>query len=686
MQKKELSALSFVRELTPQMIITPANYTPCRWDYSDHYYYSADVDGSTGEEILIINLYSLDTMLFVTRFFTDGARWFQIDGSGKLSTASLHNYNLVNWRRNHFYPIDSYCDGIIHQFFIYRGTEYLTSDDLKHYEGIDLVVRLCDKVRAAQNDEKFRRRRASIENELREVKEPPQAFFDWIDQTVMAFSQYLFVEMDGKKREVTAHCSCCGNQVKIPKPRIGDITECPACKAQCRVKSYKRFLSSYGFEDACRVSYVQPLSGNRFCIHDFDVRRRYIGGAAKRKNDPVSVRPKQIIWEQKRTIFRFGAKGGIEFSKAFEPARDSRLGDWQRSESDCTQRGFIFPDTLNGIFKNAPCFKAWHLDYNRISSVVEGISADDLYRTSLKIACLHNVVEAGLTRLARDIIIASVSFNLESKKGALRKALDITKDDLRILQAINPDEEEFRMYRAYKRSGRKIIREDLVDFFKIAQLMNLSEHDMKTILKRSSLHQWNRFVEQNFPHFRTDASAPRYRNFKHDYEDYISAALKLRYDLTDRNVLYPKNLKHAHDAATEIVTDKEFKKGELPEIAKQYHSYKKFCFEDENFILTPPKRHADLKWEGKLLNHCVASYAKNIAKGNTIILFIRRKSEPDRPYFTLNIAPKTYKQIQCRGQRNCDYPPEVAEFMKKWRKEVITPLKKEEKKCQKATS
>ena len=43
-----------------------------------------------------------------------------------------------------------------------------------------------------------------------------------------------------------------------------------------------------------------------------------------------------------------------------------------------------------------------------------------------------------------------------------------------------------------------------------------------------------------------------------------------------------------------------------------------------------------------------------------MIFFIRRKEEPEKPYYTLEWHGKV---VQCRGSHNCDMTPEVKAFV-----------------------
>ena len=60
----------------------------------------------------------------------------------------------------------------------------------------------------------------------------------------------------------------------------------------------------------------------------------------------------------------------------------------------------------------------------------------------------------------------------------------------------------------------------------------------------------------------------------------------------------------------------------------------------------------DIIAEGAKLSHCVGGYAAKHANGRTTILFIRKKTDPDTPYFTLEIDVETGKIRQCYGYKN----------------------------------
>ena len=67
--------------------------------------------------------------------------------------------------------------------------------------------------------------------------------------------------------------------------------------------------------------------------------------------------------------------------------------------------------------------------------------------------------------------------------------------------------------------------------------------------------------------------------------------------------------------------------------------------------------------EGEEQNNCVAGYAERHADGRTIIMVLRKCSEPRVPWHTVEIDPETLACRQCYAAHNRARTPEAAEFM-----------------------
>src|SRR5699024_484107 len=95
-------------------------------------------------------------------------------------------------------------------------------------------------------------------------------------------------------------------------------------------------------------------------------------------------------------------------------------------------------------------------------------------------------------------------------------------------------------------------------------------------------------------------------------------------------------------------------------------SYKGLEDEVKGYKLIVPNDSDDLVYEGNLLQHCVASYVKNVANNKTRILFLREEEKEDEPLVTVEI--KEDKVVQARGHSNRVIYPEELEALKSFAK------------------
>lgn len=174
------------------------------------------------------------------------------------------------------------------------------------------------------------------------------------------------------------------------------------------------------------------------------------------------------------------------------------------------------------------------------------------------------------------------------------------------------------------------------------------------------------------------------KNSINEYYDYIIQCEELGFDLKNKSVLYPKNLRIAHAETTAILHAKriEEKKAQEKERDKKFSEmykklYAKYVYADESFLIRPAKGAAELAQEGMTLSHCVyTNYCDSYLNGRTTILVIRTKDKPDTPFFTLELS-KAGTIIQCRGFKNCSPPKEVQSFVDKWFDEKVIGKKKQ---------
>ena len=162
------------------------------------------------------------------------------------------------------------------------------------------------------------------------------------------------------------------------------------------------------------------------------------------------------------------------------------------------------------------------------------------------------------------------------------------------------------------------------------------------------------------------------------YRDYLRECEQLHFDLHDREILFPKDLTAAHNRTMEQVKF-EKNKADQEKFQKAVEKLEKFAWSEGEFFIRPAREQMELMAEGKALHHCVGGYIKRMAEGETAIFFLRKVSEPDKPFYTLELQKK--RVIQCRTDHNASYDrnPDVKNFVDMWMEKVVLKGKKKAK-------
>ena len=151
--------------------------------------------------------------------------------------------------------------------------------------------------------------------------------------------------------------------------------------------------------------------------------------------------------------------------------------------------------------------------------------------------------------------------------------------------------------------------------------------------------------------FMADMPSPMYRSFE-IWRDYIHMQQELGRDITPHNVRFPHDLTGAHDAAAEELValhrqmEKQRKaKQEKLEREILENREKRFNFELGDYFIRVAASAKEVLAEGKALQHCEGGYAYRHMEGQTTILFLRRRDDPDTPLYTIEVLNGRLQQI-----------------------------------------
>lgn len=160
------------------------------------------------------------------------------------------------------------------------------------------------------------------------------------------------------------------------------------------------------------------------------------------------------------------------------------------------------------------------------------------------------------------------------------------------------------------------------------------------------------------------------------WADYLAMAKYINYDLSNKSVKFPNSLKKEHDRAiftqNAIKEEVDAKKFEERSAELKKYRYKK---EEDNLFVTTPETPGDIVAEGQMQKHCVASYVNSIRDKRACVVFLRKKEEPTKSYYTIEIDESHNSIVQVKGFANCSPTADVKKFLKEYCKNKKLTIK-----------
>lgn len=159
------------------------------------------------------------------------------------------------------------------------------------------------------------------------------------------------------------------------------------------------------------------------------------------------------------------------------------------------------------------------------------------------------------------------------------------------------------------------------------------------------------------------------------YQDVLRMIYNGMYNTTIKpNVNTVEELAALHDLLVDI-TNTEARRNQkrmASEMAEKFKArmpiWKQWEYDEhEKYSVIAPSAPIEIAEEGIELHHCVGSYIRDVAYGNTNILFIREKTNLSKPFFTVEIDKNNkVRQIHGFGNRNVSTEPGLQDFIDKW--------------------
>lgn len=156
------------------------------------------------------------------------------------------------------------------------------------------------------------------------------------------------------------------------------------------------------------------------------------------------------------------------------------------------------------------------------------------------------------------------------------------------------------------------------------------------------------------------------------YLDYLKACNYLKLDMTEDINRFPHDFYRWHDirideytTAKAIADEKERKKlyKAFAKVSEKYLSMQRNL--NDAYICMIAKSPAELIKEGDILHHCVGrmGYDQKMVREESLIFFIRKVTEPDKPFVTIEYSLSKKKVLQCYGDHNHRPDDKVMNFV-----------------------
>jgi DNA-directed RNA polymerase subunit RPC12/RpoP len=279
-----------------------------------------------------------------------------------------------------------------------------------------------------------------------------------------------------------------------------------------------------------------------------------------------------------------------------------------------------------------------------------------------KYPCIEYLTKLGLRNLVEAKLYSDQTYGVVNWRGkTIDKVLRLSKSEIKELRSVPfiVTPLDLNSYHQYKKRGMKLTFQEAhalreltgtyyyemaMKLFKYASFEKMSQYILKQLGRSGSKKHYNSATSV--------LSALR---------DYFKDCEELGMDLTQEHVLFPNDLYEAHQKTIRKVKIKADESLNI-KIAERLKELNRFKFEHAGFILRPAASSIELFDEGKALEHCVGGYTQNYAEGKTNLFVLRKASEPDIPFYTVEIVGQ--KITQARGKKNCNPTDDVEMFIK----------------------
>lgn len=515
-------------------------------------------------------------------------------------------------------------------------------------------------------ERKWKKQRAIIDR-MKYVPVLPRDLKGFIHREVMP--QYIFYDYQ-RKAPGHAYCTACRHEVRIAAAKHNTSGLCPRCKKKITFKCRGRRGRIFDRET---VQVLQKAEGNGLVLRIIKVYRSFADSDIPNHFE---------IWENARQFITLSSSGQCSVDAYYYHYKAGYdLTPWCNGYRPVFDRwkynftadmsGVLYQRNLSDTLKDTP----WAYSQLEAFSGIASFSGVATFLSAyIKRPKIEHLIKMKLYRLVSGIIyggysysaLQAINFNGEN----MRAILGIDRPYFPLLRELNPSIDQLHLIRQLLQADHKPSTEQ-IKWFIASKISNADA--AKELLAHMSVHKLQRYVEQQFAP-EDEAALKRVDYYKMntlitDYHDYLCMCKELQYDVKNSFILFPRELKAAHDSVAKTLKGKRTAEHEKA-IAGSFDEWqKRYQYQGKELMMIPPHSAKEIVDEGAALHHCVRLYVKNVAEKKSVILFVRSVDEPDKSLCTVEV--KDGQVTQARGFDNEEPPAQIAAFIEQWKQRVL---------------
>ena len=515
-------------------------------------------------------------------------------------------------------------------------------------------------------ERKWKKQRAIIDR-MKYVPVLPRDLKGFIHREVMP--QYIFYDYQ-RKAPGHAYCTACRHEVRIAAAKHNTSGLCPRCKKKVTFKCRGRRGRIFDRET---VQVLQKAEGNGLVLRIIKVYRSFADSDIPNHFE---------IWENARQFITLSSSGQCSVDAYYYHYKAGYdLTPWCNGYRPVFDRwkynftadmsGVLYQRNLSDTLKDTP----WAYSQLEAFSGIASFSGVATFLSAyIKRPKIEHLIKMKLYRLVSGIIyggysysaLQAINFNGEN----MRAILGIDRPYFPLLRELNPSIDQLHLIRQLLQADHKPSTEQ-IKWFIASKISNADA--AKELLAHMSVHKLQRYVEQQFAP-EDEAALKRVDYYKMntlitDYHDYLCMCKELQYDVKNSFILFPRELKAAHDSVAKTLKDKRTAEHEKA-IAGSFDEWqKRYQYQSKELMMIPPHSAKEIVDEGAALHHCVRLYVKNVAEKKSVILFVRSVDEPDKSLCTVEV--KDGQVTQARGFDNEEPTAQITAFIEQWKQRVL---------------